>query len=65
MEVRHSPVMERQYLNVIFAASIALNKATEGLCGYMDNDEKNDFYGPDGTLYTDAVEFAESCKAQI
>ena len=28
----------------------------------MDNNETNDFAGPDGTVYKDAVQFAESCK---
>ena len=54
--------MRRQYLNVLYSPTAAYKGQTEGLCGFMDNNETNDFAGPDGTVYKDAVQFAESCK---
>ncbi len=35
---------------------------TEGLCGFMDDDDTNDLTGPNGEQYNDTIEFAESCK---
>ena len=54
--------MKRQYLNVLYSPTTAYKGYTEGLCGFMDNNATNDFAGPDGTVYKDAVQFAESCK---
>lgn len=54
--------MKRQYLNVLYSPTAAYKGYTEGLCGFMDNNATNDFAGPDGTVYKDAVQFAESCK---
>ena len=62
IDVRHSSVMKRQYLNVLYSPTAAYKGHTEGLCGFMDNNATNDFMGPDGILYNDAVQFAESCK---
>ena len=62
IDVRHSRVMKRQYLNVLYSPTAAYKGHTEGLCGFMDNNATNDFMGPDGTLYNGAVQFAESCK---
>ncbi|XP_072043066.1 uncharacterized protein [Amphiura filiformis] len=63
VEVRFSPMIQRQYINIYFNAS---NKdfigKTEGLCGMMDDNEANDLQGPDGILYTDPVDFAESWR---
>ena len=64
IDVRHSHVMKRQYLNVLYSPTAAYKGYTEGLCGFMDNNATNDFLGPDGILYNDAVQFAESCKQQ-
>ena len=54
--------MRRQYLNVLYSPTAAYKGYTEGLCGFMDNNATNDFAGPDGTVYNDAAQFAESCK---
>jgi len=54
--------MKRQYLNVLYSPTAAYKGYTEGLCGFMDNNATNDFAGPDGTVYKEAVQFAESCK---
>ena len=54
--------MRRQYLNVLYSPTAAYKGYTEGLCGFMDNNAANDFAGPDGTVYNDAAQFAESCK---
>ncbi|KAL9982165.1 hypothetical protein ACROYT_G010976 [Oculina patagonica] len=62
LDVRHSHVMKRQYLNVLYSPTAAYKGHTEGLCGFMDNNKTNDFMGPDGTLYSDAVQFAESWR---
>jgi hypothetical protein len=35
---------------------------TEGLCGFMDDDDTNDLTGPNGEQYNDTIQFAESCK---
>ena len=62
IDVRHSRVMKRQYLNVLYSPTAAYKGNTAGLCGFMDNNATNDFMGPDGILYSDAVQFSESCK---
>ena len=54
--------MERQFLNIVFAPTVHFDTKTEGLCGFMDNDDTNDFIGPDGMSYSDAIDFSESCK---
>ena len=61
-DVRHSHVMGRQYLNVLFTPTVAFKGHTEGLCGVMDNDPSNDMRGSDGEQYNDPIKFAESCK---
>ena len=63
-DVRHSPVMGRQYLNVLFTATAEFKGHTEGLCGVMDNEPFNDLKGPDGEQYDDPIPFADSCKWQ-
>ncbi|XP_072022586.1 uncharacterized protein [Amphiura filiformis] len=60
LEVRHSNVMHRQYLNILLTPSVGFYEKTEGLCGFMDDDDSNDFQGPDEVTYTDAIEFAAS-----
>ena len=60
-DVRHSNVMGRQYLNVLFTPTIAFKGHTEGLCGVMDNDPSNDLRGPNGEQYNDPILFADSC----
>lgn len=60
-DVRHSHVMGRQYLNVLFTPTVAFKGHTEGLCGVMDNDPSNDLRGSDGQPYDDPIQFAESC----
>ena len=62
IDVRHSNVMSRQYLNVLFTPTEAFKGHTEGLCGVMDNDPSNDFKGPDGEHFNDPIQFADSCK---
>ena len=61
-DVRHSQVMGRQYLNVLFTPTVAFKGHTEGLCGVMDNEPSNDMRGPNGEMYDDPIQFAESCK---
>ncbi|XP_019640296.1 PREDICTED: uncharacterized protein LOC109482072 [Branchiostoma belcheri] len=61
-DIRLSPSMGRQYLNIIFSPTAAFKEKTQGLCGYMDGDKDNDFRGPDGTLHRDAASFAESWR---
>ena len=57
--------MSRHYLNVNFIPNADFTKTTEGLCGFMDDDETNDLIGPNGEQYNDAIQFAESCKLAI
>ena len=61
IDVKHSRTMGRQYLNVLYAPTVAYKGHTEGLCGFMDNNATNDFMGPNGEAYERAVQFAESC----
>ncbi|KAI8494760.1 hypothetical protein Bbelb_273650 [Branchiostoma belcheri] len=61
-DIRFSPSMGRQYLNIIFSPTAAFKEKTQGLCGYMDGVKDNDFRGPDGTLHGDAASFAESWR---
>lgn len=60
-DVRHSHVMNRQYLNVLFTPTVAFKGRTEGLCGRMDNDPSNDLRGSNREQYNDPIQFAESC----
>ncbi|KAJ7370752.1 hypothetical protein OS493_030182, partial [Desmophyllum pertusum] len=60
--IRHSQAMGRQYLNLLFTPTVAFKGHTEGLCGVMDNDPSNDLKGPDGELYNDTVQFADSWR---
>ena len=62
VETEYSPVMSRQYLNVNFIPTAMFSKNTEGLCGFMDDDDTNDLIGPNGERYNDTIQFAESCK---
>ena len=64
VEVRYSNMLERQYLNTEFGPMASFIEKTEGLCGYMDDNEINDFTGPDGKVYTDTDEFANACMAR-
>lgn len=54
--------MKRQYLNVMYTPTDEFKGQTEGLCGLMNNDQSNDFVGPRGEHYPDAIQFADSCK---
>jgi hypothetical protein len=55
--------MSRQYLNVNFIPTAMFSKNTEGLCGFMDDDDTNDLIGPNGEQYNnDTIQFAESCE---
>jgi hypothetical protein len=63
VETEYSPVMSRQYLNVNFIPTAMFSKNTEGLCGFMDDDDTNDLIGPNGEQYNnDTLQFAESCE---
>ncbi|XP_035695383.1 uncharacterized protein LOC118429110 [Branchiostoma floridae] len=61
-DIRFSPKMGRQYLNTIFSPTADFKEKTQGLCGFMDDAEDNDFTGPDGALHGDATSFAESWR---
>ena len=61
----YSAKMKRLFLNVGFTPTAAFLKTTAGLCGVMDDDVTNDLAGPDGTLYEDTEEFAESCEYHL
>ncbi len=62
VEAEYSPVMSRHYLNVNFISIDMFATKSEGLCGFMDDDDSNDFTGPNGEQYNDAIQFVESCK---
>ncbi|XP_028400060.1 uncharacterized protein LOC114523362 [Dendronephthya gigantea] len=63
VEAEYSPVMSRQYLNVNFIPTAAFTKTTEGLCGFMDDDETNDLIGPKGEqYYNNTIKFSESWR---
>ena len=61
IETHYSPVLERQFMNVLLGPSSALEGKTSGLCGKMDGIQVNDFTGPDGAVYDDAIRFGDSC----
>ena len=62
IEVAYSPMIGRQYINTQFGPTAQFFEKTQGLCGFMDDDDTNDFVGPDGRSYTDPQMFAETCK---
>ena len=63
--VRFSTAINRQYLDTEFGPTGDYLQETEGLCGYMDNDETNDFVGPKGESYQNSTDFVESCTYYI
>ena len=62
LDVRYSPTMQRQYMNIMFTPTAVFLGNTEGLCGKMDDNQTNDLTGPDGRLYNDPTAFTESCN---
>ena len=62
VEVRYSVTMQRQYIDTAIGPPIAFIKKTEGLCGTMDDNATNDLVGPNGTVYSDPIQFTESCE---
>ena len=65
VDVRYSPIMRRQFMNILFKPTAAFKSNTSGLCGFMDGDITNDLVGPDGKIYTNADEFALSCMSYL
>ncbi|CAH1252389.1 TNC [Branchiostoma lanceolatum] len=61
-DIRYSPKMGRQFVNILFSPTATFRGNTEGLCGLMDDDDANDFTGPDGALYDDPSVFAETWR---
>ncbi|XP_019614645.1 PREDICTED: uncharacterized protein LOC109462534 [Branchiostoma belcheri] len=61
-DIRYSPKMGRQFVNILFSPTATFKGNTEGLCGLMDDDGDNDFTGPDGTVYNDTSVFAETWR---
>ncbi|XP_035690546.1 uncharacterized protein LOC118425665 isoform X2 [Branchiostoma floridae] len=61
-DVRYSPKMGRQFVNILFSPTAIFKGNTEGLCGLMDDDDANDFTGPDGAVYNDSSVFAETWR---
>ncbi|XP_035690544.1 uncharacterized protein LOC118425664 [Branchiostoma floridae] len=61
-DVRYSPKMGRQFVNILFSPTATFKGNTEGLCGLMDDDDANDFTGPDGAVYNDSSVFAETWR---
>ncbi|XP_019639952.1 PREDICTED: uncharacterized protein LOC109481804 [Branchiostoma belcheri] len=62
LDVQYAKAVGRQFINVLYTPTVAFLRATEGLCGFMDDNVENDFCGPDGTIYSDPVLFAESWR---
>ncbi|XP_019620139.1 PREDICTED: uncharacterized protein LOC109466754 [Branchiostoma belcheri] len=61
-DVRYSPKMGRQFVNILFSPTATFKGNTEGLCGLMDDNNTNDFTGPDGAVYNDSSVFAETWR---
>ena len=61
VHVRYSGGIGRQYMDTEFGITPAFYNATEGLCGIMDNDVRNDFTGPAGKIYSKPKDFGDSC----
>lgn len=60
-DVRYSPKMARQYINIQYVLTKDFMRDTSGICGYMDDNKTNDLMAPDGTIYNDTTQFVESC----
>ena len=67
VEVRYSPGMQRQFINILFSPIASFKGKTEGLCGYMDGDMTNDLLGADGVTYSGnhTVTFAKTCMVHL
>ncbi|XP_019614633.1 PREDICTED: uncharacterized protein LOC109462522 [Branchiostoma belcheri] len=61
-DIRYSPKMGRQFVNILFSPTAMFKGNTEGLCGLMDDDDANDFTGPDGAVHNDTSVFAETWR---
>ncbi|KAI8507318.1 hypothetical protein Bbelb_146980 [Branchiostoma belcheri] len=61
-DVRYSPKMGRQFVNILFSPTATFKGNTEGLCGLMDDNNTNDFTGPDGSVHNDSSVFAETWR---
>ncbi|XP_035672261.1 protein eyes shut-like [Branchiostoma floridae] len=62
LDVQYGPMVGRHFINVLYTPTVDFLGETEGLCGFMDDIEENDFRGPNGTVYDNPVDFAESWR---
>eukprot|EP00118_Oscarella_pearsei_P003217 m.13434 g.13434 ORF g.13434 m.13434 type:complete len:5185 (+) comp24805_c0_seq1:361-15915(+) len=64
VDVRYSAVMQRQFINILFAPVASFKRKTEGLCGLMDGDTSNDLVGSDGLTYVTnkVIDFAKTWR---
>ncbi|CAD5123388.1 DgyrCDS11742 [Dimorphilus gyrociliatus] len=63
--VSYSKALKRQYLTSILIATADMMNKTSGLCGFMNDNENDDFKGPYEQLYSDARAFAKSWKIKF
>eukprot|EP00118_Oscarella_pearsei_P018941 m.198025 g.198025 ORF g.198025 m.198025 type:complete len:2548 (+) comp39552_c0_seq11:586-8229(+) len=64
VNIRYSSVMNRQFINILFAPTASFKQTTQGLCGLMDGNITNDLVGSDGFLYPldRVIDFAKSWR---
>lgn len=57
-----SSKMERQYLSLIITPVNEMLNETSGICGFFNDNDSDDFIGPDGKFYSSPVDFVESWR---
>lgn len=61
----YSSPMKRQYLSLVIVPVNDMINKTSGLCGYMNDDPRDDFLGADGKNYTDPFLFVETYRMSL
>lgn len=60
--ISYSQKMKRQFLGISTTASNEMINQTKGLCGFFNDDDADDFIGPNGMLYSSPIDFVESWR---
>lgn len=62
VHVSYSQKMRRQFLGISTTATNVMFYQTKGLCGFFNNDDSDDFTGPNGEIFSSHIDFVESWR---